>query len=190
MTEDVSPQLLDAIRRANYYPHVIEASLRTLQAGEPVTGFFLQHAPTFDPDGVGSHMTVLALTPNRLLICHTDEYAPDHRLAEPYTSTATEAVPLGRLSTMVVNQVVPETSDGKVVPAEVWLTLGWGSANRIELEPAICADPACEADHGYSGTMAGEDFVIRCSSQVDGAEAVSALLEFAQKLSRQRLPHE
>ncbi len=34
------------------------------------------------------------------------------------------------------------------------MTVGWGGINRIDLEPAACADPDCDADHGYTGVLA------------------------------------
>ena len=35
---------------------------------------------------------------------------------------------------------------------------------RIDLEQAGCADPDCEADHGYTGSMAGDDLTVRMSA--------------------------
>jgi hypothetical protein len=63
------------------------------------------------------------------------------------------------------------------------LTVGWGAVRRVDLEPATCGDPDCVADHGYSGTLAAEDFALRISSSADGPEAVAALLDFARSLS-------
>ena len=54
---------------------------------------------------------------------------------------------------------------------------------RVDLEPAGCADPQCEADHGYTGTLAGDDFSLRVSTAADGPEAVQGLLAFAASLS-------
>ena len=39
---------------------------------------------------------------------------------------------------------------------------------RIDLEQAGCADPECEADHGYTGTMVGDDLTVRMSAAADG----------------------
>ena len=63
------------------------------------------------------------------------------------------------------------------------LTIGWGAVNRVDLEPAGCADPQCEADHGYTGVLSGDDFSLRVSAAADGADAVSSLLGFAEALS-------
>ena len=63
------------------------------------------------------------------------------------------------------------------------LTLGWGTVSRLDLVPAVCADPACEGDHGYEGTVASDDISLRITSEADGPEAVERALDFAQQLS-------
>ena len=68
-------------------------------------------------------------------------------------------------------------------PAEVVLTVGWGAVARLDLEPAGCSDPACEADHGYTGTATADDLVVRVSAQGDGSDAVGQALVFAAALS-------
>ena len=42
---------------------------------------------------------------------------------------------------------------------ELTLTIGWGAVARIDLEPATCGDPECDADHGFTGTLTGDDLV-------------------------------
>jgi hypothetical protein len=54
---------------------------------------------------------------------------------------------------------------------------------RIDLEPAGCADPECEADHGYTGLLTSDDFSLRVSAAAEGPEAVANLLGFAGALS-------
>jgi hypothetical protein len=54
---------------------------------------------------------------------------------------------------------------------------------RIDLEPAGCGDPDCEADHGYTGVLASDDFSLRVSAAAEGPEAVENLLGFADALS-------
>jgi hypothetical protein len=66
---------------------------------------------------------------------------------------------------------------------EVVLTVGWGAVSRIDIEPATCDDPECEADHGYTGNLTGDDFSLRLSTAADGGAAVLRLLEFARTLS-------
>jgi hypothetical protein len=188
---DVSSALREAIDRCGYYPDVVTDSLAVAIAGEPITAFVLQHEPTFDRDEVRRHITILALTPTRLIVGHTDEHAADELIRAPYASTSTEAIPLQRVNAVVVNRVVPNPAgyaSGKSDPAvagggEVVLTIGWGMVNRIDLEPAVCADPNCEADHGYTGSVAADDISLRISSAADGPAGIQQVLDFAQALS-------
>jgi hypothetical protein len=188
---DVASDLRDAIDRCGYYPDVVTDSLAVAIAGEPIRAFVLQHEPTFDRDEVRRHITILALTPSRLIVGHTDEHAADDLIRAPYASTSTEAIPLNRVNAVVVNRVVPNpagygASGGKVDPAgggEVVLTIGWGMVNRIDLEPAVCADPNCEADHGYTGSVAADDISLRISAAADGPAGIQQVLDFARALS-------
>ena len=63
------------------------------------------------------------------------------------------------------------------------LTIGWGAVARVDLEPAGCADPDCDADHGYPGLLTSDDFSLRVSAAAEGPEAVANLLGFADALS-------
>jgi hypothetical protein len=67
---------------------------------------------------------------------------------------------------------------------ETWLTIGWGTMRRVDLEPAGCSDPACEADHGYTGTVAADDLTVRISAAGDGQAKVRELLAFATALQQ------
>ena len=58
-----------------------------------------------------------------------------------------------------------------------------GRAGTAFVEPAGCSDPECEADHGYTGVLASDDFSLRVSAAADGNDAVAGLLSFAESLS-------
>ncbi|HEY0775553.1 MAG TPA: DUF5998 family protein, partial [Nocardioidaceae bacterium] len=158
-------------------------------AGEQVVSYLVHHEPTIDRDEVRRHITVVVLTPSRLIVAHTDEHAPDDLLPAPYTSTSTEAVMLSSVRSVVINRMVanPASYAGKPVPPpganEVVLTIGWGGLGRLDLEPAGCSDPQCDADHGYTGVVASDDFSIRVSAAADGNDAVGHVLAFAETLS-------
>ena len=60
------------------------------------------------------------------------------------------------------------------------MTLGvqWAGGQRLDLQPAGCADPQCEEDHGYTGTAAREDLVIRVAADAEGqARLTPAVIE-------------
>lgn len=187
---DRSSELRLQIEKSGYYPDVVWDSVRAAVAGEPVVSFLVHHEPTIDErDEVRRHVTVLVLTTTRLILGHTDEHAPDDLLPAPYTSSTSEAVILSAVRSVVVNRMVanPASYAGEPVPppgaSEAVLTIGWGGVGRIDLEPAGCADPDCEADHGYTGIVGSEDFSLRVSTAAEGPEAVADLLAFAESLS-------
>jgi len=180
---DVSSELRKDIHRTGYYPEVVADGVFAAAGGEDVVSYFVHHETTFDHEEVRRHLTVLLLTPTRLVIAHTDEHTGDDLLPEPYTSTTTEAVMLSAIRTVVVTRMVTNPTSGPAAAAEAVLTIGWGGVSRVDLEPAGCNDPECEADHGYTGTFAGEDYNLRVSAAAEGQDAVARLLAFADALS-------
>lgn len=175
--------LRDAIDRTGYYPEVVAHGVEAAVAGEDVVSFYVHHEPTFERDEVRRHLTVVVLTPSRLILAHTDEHAGDDLLPEPYTSTSTEAVALSAVKSVVVTRMIANPTSGPTPPAEAVMTIGWGGVSRLDLEPAGCADPECDADHGYTGVLASDDFSLRVSAAADGTDAVAGLLAFAESLS-------
>ncbi len=179
-------QLRTDIQRSGYYPDLVADALETALAGEPLSSYVVHHEATFDRDELRRHVTVLALTPTRLIVGHTDEHPIDETNPKPYASASTEAVRIERVDSVVVTRVVsdPATHQAGGPAAEVVLTIGWGAVSRIDLEPATCGDPQCEADHGYTGTASNDDLSVRVSEAADGAPVVRQVLAFAAALSQ------
>ena len=186
---DRALELKDAIERTGYYPDVVAAGVAGAVAGEEIVSFFVHHEPTFDRDEVRRHLSVAVLTPTRLILAHTDEHEGDDLLPEPYTSTSTEAIRLSSVRSVVVTRMVANPSAGPQPPAEAVMTIGWGGVSRVDLEPAGCNDPQCDADHGYTGVLASDDFSLRVSAAADGTDAVDGLLTFAESLSARTHAH-
>jgi hypothetical protein len=180
---DGAKGLRTAIENTGYYPEIVTDGVATAVAGEDVVSFYVHHEPTIEGDEVRRHITVVVLTPSRLILAHTDEHAGDDLLPEPYTSTSTEAISLSSVRSVVVTRLVANPTSGPQPAAEVVLTIGWGGVGRIDLEPAGCGDPQCDADHGYTGVLASDDFSLRVSAAADGSDAVGGLLDFAASLS-------
>jgi len=172
-----------AIERTGYYPEVVADGVAAAVSGEDVVSYYVHHEPTFDRDEVRRHLTVVVLTPSRLILAHTDEHDGDDLLPEPYTSTSTEAIALTSVTSVVTTRMVTNPAAGAGQPAEAVVTLGWGGAGRLDLEPAACSDPQCDADHGYTGSFSSDDFSLRVSAAAEGADAVARLLDFAESLS-------
>ena len=181
---DRSHDLRTAIEASGYYPDVVADAVFAAVAGETVEAHLVHHEPTIDErDEVRRHVTVLVLTPTRLILAHTDEHEGDDMLPEPYTSTSTEAISLSSVKSVVVTRMVTNPTGGPTPPAEAVMTIGWGGVSRVDLEPAGCSDPECDADHGYTGLLSSDDFSLRVSAAADGQEAVANLLSFAEALS-------
>lgn len=176
-------ELREAIHRTGYYPDVVAEGVESAVAGEEVVSFFVHHEPTFERDEVRRHLSVIVLTPTRLILAHTDEHEGDDLLPEPYTSTSTEAIRLTAVRSVVVTRMVANPTHGPRPAAEAVMTIGWGGVSRVDLEPAGCSDPQCDADHGYTGVLAADDFSLRVSAAADGTDAVAGLLAFAESLS-------
>lgn len=180
---DRTTDLRAAIDRTGYYPEVVADGVGSAIGGEVVASYFVHHKPTFDRDEVRRHQSVIVLTPSRLILAHTDKHAGDDLLPEPYTSTTTEAIALSSVRSVVVTRMTTNPVKGASRSAEAVMTISWGGVSRVDLEPAGCSDPECAADHGYTGTLAGDDFTLRISAAADGADAVASLLGFADALA-------
>src|SRR3954471_9891356 len=180
---DHTLQLREAIDRTGYYPEVVADGVEAAVAGEQVVSFYVHHEPTFEADEVRRHLSVVVLTPSRLILAHTDEHAGDDLLPEPYTSTSTEAVLLSAVKSVVVTRMIANPTSGPTPPAEAVMTIGWGGVSRLDLEPAGGSDPEAEPDPGYTGVLASDDFSLRVSAAADGDDAVAGLLSFSESLS-------
>ncbi|HEX6528052.1 MAG TPA: DUF5998 family protein [Streptosporangiaceae bacterium] len=176
-----------AIERSGYYPALITDAVTSAIGPEPVTAFVVHHDAIFDQGmEVRRHMTVLALTPTRLVFSHTDEHPAEDEESRPRAETSTEAIRFSRVASATLTRVVPDPESyvpGVSMPSEVMLTIGWNVLSHVELEPAHCGDESCEADHGYVGTITADDFSLRVSEAADGEDAVRQVLEFARALS-------
>ena len=195
MPAELPAALRADLDRAGYYPELVADVVDVAVAGEPVASHLVQVETTFDQDAVRRHVTVLVLTPTRLIVAHADDHpadptgpeavVPAQGEPEPFATAATEAVPLSAVRSVVVNHVVPrpETYRPGAGARDLTLTIGWGAVARLDLEPAGCADPECEADHGYTGTATSDDLSVRVSADAEGDGAVRAALDFARRLS-------
>jgi hypothetical protein len=127
------------------------------------------------------------LTPTRLIVGHTDDHPAEPPATGTYAAASTESVALSKINTVVVTRVVtqPESyRSGSDEVHETWLSVGWGAVRRIDLEQATCSDPQCEADHGFTGSLVGDDLTVRMSAAADGADRVARLVAFASTLQR------
>ena len=175
-TRTTAVGLRSAIERSGYYPGLVADAVFSALGAEPVVSYVVQSDALFDPAmEVRRHMTVLVLTPSRLVYSHTDENpADDEPGARPQAETSTEAVRFSRISSVAVTRVVPEPASyvPGIPPTEVMVTIGWGVIAHVDLEPASCGDESCEADHGYTGTASADDIACTTTRSVSPAAAM------------------
>lgn len=179
----LTPDLRRALARSGYYPELVADVLATALADEPVEAHLVRLETTFDAE-IRRHVTALALTATRLVLVHVDDLPPEGD--RPASASATsEVVSLKRVRTVGLTRVVADPARHRTgdLPLEVTLAIGWGSVHRIDLEPAACGDPACDADHGLSGVSLPDDLVLRVSALAEGEEAVASTIAFAQALA-------
>ncbi len=172
--------LAQEVARAGFYPEVVLGVLTTALAGEEAAAFLVQAETTFS-EAVHRHLTVLALTRTRFIIVHVDDAVGED--GEPVAVATSEAVPVSRISSVALTHGVsrPAVRGGSLT--EVTIAVSWGAVRRMELEPVVCPDPACEADHGLAGVSMPDDIVVRVAAGVEGDDAVRRAQVFAQALS-------
>ena len=97
-------------------------------------------------------------------------------------TATTESIPLAAVRGVMLTHVVESPSS--YVPGslgrELTLTLGWGTVARLDLVPASCPDPDCDADDGHQGTITGDDIAPRISAAADGDDALERQCSFAR----------
>ncbi len=182
MRNDLQAQLGADLDRAGYYPRLVQGVLDIALAGEEVRAYLVHPETTFDSREVRRHLTALALTPTRLVMAHVDDVPGD---AVPSAAATTEAVPLHRIASVALTHGVsdPASTHGGMRNDELTIAVTWGGAQQVDLAPAGCSDPDCDADHGYTGLLTPEDVVVRVSAQAEGDRALEQALDFARVLS-------
>jgi hypothetical protein len=186
--DSVKKGLRAEIDASGYFPDLVEDAITLAVGDEELLDFVVHHEPTFNHDEIHRHVTILALTPTRLIIGHTDDHPPEPHMPGSYAATSTESVALRRITNVVLTRVVtqPEVftpgASGELY--EIWLTVGWGAVRRVDLEQASCNDPECDADHGYTGALVADDLTVRMGTGAVGTERVARLAQFASRLQR------
>lgn len=171
------------IHGCGYFPELVADAVSLALGPEEPVAHLVHLEATFNRDEIQRHLSVLVLTRSRLIVAHTDE---NENPGEPGQAlTTTESVALREVNSVALSQVVshPERhGSGRDTVAEAWLTITWGTMRRIDLEPAHCADPDCDADHGLTGVLAGDDLTVRISAAGDGEAKVAQLIAFTSAL--------
>ena len=176
--QDAAVDLAQQVELAGYYPELVLDTLRLAAGEEEIVSGMVQAETTF-AEAVHRHLTVLSLTSTRLIIVH----APRDD-GSPGALATSEAVPLSRIRSMALTRGVSEPAQGGGTLTEMTIAVSWGSVRRIDMEPASCGDPDCQADHGMTGVSVPDDVVIRVAAGVEGAAALARAETFASRLSQ------
>lgn len=171
------------IHACGYFPELVSDAVSLALGPEEPVAHLVHVEATFNREEIQRHLSVLVLTASRLIVAHTDENEDPGEPAQALTTT--ESVALREVNSVALSQVVshPERYGSRRAEiTEAWLTITWGTMRRIDLEPAHCADPDCEADHGLTGMLAGDDLTVRISAAGDGEAKVAQLIAFASAL--------
>lgn len=173
------------IERAGYYPAILSEVIGVALAGQEVVSHLVHAETVFDRSEVRRHVTALVLTPTRLIVGHVDDMPGEHPEFPPAAAATTESVALRQIKAVGITHGIAEPDQYRPgdSAAEVTLAISWGAVSRIDMEPAVCQDPQCEADHGYSGTLMPDDLIVRVSEAAEGKNAVTAAVQFATALS-------
>lgn len=188
---DRGVQLRKDIERAGYYPQLVADVVADALDGAGPESHLVQLETTFDRDEIHRHVTVLVLSQGLLHITHVDDQEYDESGQEVLAVASTESVPASRVASVTLTYAYykPQQYRSGHPISEVNLSIAWTGTQNIDLQPAGCDDPNCEADHGYTGVSAVQDVVLRVSAEADGDEAVEGAREFARSLRRSAVEH-
>jgi len=165
------------VELAGYYPELVLDTLRLATGEEDILSGMVQSETTF-AEAVHRHLTVLALTPSRLIIVHVDDTPRDD--GSPGALATSEAVPLSRIRSMALTRGVADPARGGGTLTEMTIAVSWGSVRRIDMEPATCGDPDCQADHGMTGVAVPDDgppLFLDCSRQPTFVDPQAAICQ-------------
>ncbi|MDO5619369.1 DUF5998 family protein [Kocuria sp.] len=177
------------IERAGFYPQLVHDVVADALDGATPDSHLVQLETTFDRDEIHRHITVLVLAGGALHITHVDDQQYDEAGHEVMALVSTESVAATRVHSVTLTYAYykPQQYRPGHPVSEVNLSVAWTGTRNLDVQPAGCEDPQCEADHGYTGMSAVQDVVLRISAEADGVEAVEGAREFARQLRRAAL---
>lgn len=186
MRADHSPrqQMATDIKNAGFYPELVLDTLEDALAGLEPVSHIVQVETHFDQNEVHRHITVLVLAGQYLLVAHLDDQNLDERGQQVVAHVSTETLHVSKISTLTLSCAYPQPQNytpGAPV-SEVSLLISWTGSQRLDLAPADCPDPACDADHGLTGMAPREDIMLRVSTGADGAQQTERARTFARDL--------
>jgi hypothetical protein len=172
------------LQRAGFYPRLVQDVVNDALDGQECLAHLVHLETHFDRTEVHRHITVLVLTEEMLVITHVDDQQLDDAGEQMVAQVSTESVPVSQINSVVLSYIYAQPQDYKPSdPArELTVAIAWSGGQRVDMGPASCGDPGCDADHGYTGTIAQEDIALRISAEAEGLQAVADAKAFARAL--------
>lgn len=176
--------LATALQRAGFYPLLVSDVVNDALDGRECLSHLVHLETHFDRTEVHRHITVLVLTEDMLVITHVDDQQLDDEGEQMVAQISTESVPVSQIRSVVLSYMYAQPQNYKPSDPvrELTLSIAWSGGQRLDIGPAGCSDPQCEADHGLTGTIAQEDIALRISAEADGLQAVQDAKSFARAL--------
>lgn len=173
-----------ALQQAGFYPRMVADVVDDALDGRECVAHLVHLETHFDRAEVRRHITVLVLTEDMVVITHVDDQQLDEAGEQIVAQISTESVPVAQIRSVVLSCMYaqPQIYEPSDPVRELSLAIAWSGGKRLEMGPASCGDPQCEADHGYSGAITQEDIVLRISAEADGVQAVQDAKLFARAL--------
>ena len=170
--------------RAGFYPQMAQDVLAEAMSDQPVLDHFVHLETHFDQKEVHRHITVMVRSTSVLFILHIDDQQLDEQGHHVMAHVSVEMIRLREIATVATSYGFhqPQNYQGGHDVNEMTFGLSWNGTKRLDLMPASCNDPQCDADHGLSGTSQPEDLIIRVSAEADGPDAVAKARSFAGRL--------
>lgn len=172
------------LQRAGFYPLLVQDVVNDALEGAAPLAHMVHLETHFDRTEVHRHITVLVLTDQMLVVTHVDDQQLDEAGEQVVAQVSTESIPISQIRSVVLSYIYSQPQNYKPSdPArELTLTIAWSGGQRMDLGPASCGDPECDADHGYTGTLAQEDIALRISAEAEGLQAVADAKNFGRAL--------
>ena len=113
------------LRRAGYYPSLVEDVVDVALAGEPVVAHLVHLETTFFGSEVRRHLTALALTATRLVVTHVDDHpAAGEHLSAGLSRRARRFCVRGALGALTHEFAAPERHRTGSTPTVLVLAVG------------------------------------------------------------------
>lgn len=170
--------------RERVSPPMVDDVAAIVRLHGPIRTYFIRPETVFDRDSVFDATAIFLLTDSHLIVVLSDvtyEFVPVGEFV-----TTTQVIPLKEIHDYQVirRRVLDGPESGAI--ASVQMRLRWGANRTLDIRPASCDDPTCEAEHGFIGMSAGEDGDVLLDATLDDktfAEGLAFIDELAMMLA-------